>query len=352
MLQLALGAILVLALASHGAAAPGITHIDPPESGFYARQLDYRGIPIKAHESVADEALFVARDRLDAMLRHLDAAVANLRLAGIELHIIGKDQVTSDLPEHRHMKGKPFDGKLTVDERTRGLGGQLVSCGEENLLGLHGDRYAGRDICLHEFAHALFTYGLSDDVRRRVADQRRRSLEKGRWKGAYAGTNDDEFFAELAMWYFGTHGDLGMEGAKPGIGREALRRYDPEAFTLLDDLYAGRIPVQRIEPAELPALPPENEAELRSSDGATTAIHFHNRTPHKIQVFWIDNDGKRRTYATIAPGGRWAQATFAGHVWLVTDTEGKGLAIFVAGPKAGLAVVGEPKPAETRREAQ
>jgi hypothetical protein len=42
-------------------------------------------------------------------------------------------------------------------------------------------------------------------------------------------------------WYFGTHGDLHMKGAKPAVGPEGLKAYDPEAFTLLDNFYTGRM---------------------------------------------------------------------------------------------------------------
>src|SRR5437588_134791 len=83
---------------------------DPPEKGFFAKKLDCLGIPIKASDVVADEALYEARNRLKRMLEHLPNAVKNLVDAGAELHVIGKSQVTSDLPEWRHMKGKPFQG--------------------------------------------------------------------------------------------------------------------------------------------------------------------------------------------------------------------------------------------------
>jgi len=323
------------------AATPTVVRLDPPEHGFYAKQVDYRGIPIKAHADVADEALFVAHDRLARMLGRLDAAVANLRDAGVELHLIGARQVTSDLPENRHLKGKPYDGQLTIDERTRGTGGRLVSCGEENLLGLRGDRYAGRGICLHEFAHALMTYGLSPDVRRRIADQHRRSVARGLWKNAYAATHPQEFLAELTMWYFGTHGDLGMD-PKPGIGPGGLRRYDPEAFALLDDLYGGRIPVARSEPVRLAALPRAREADLRSADGVVTAIRFRNETGRPLQFHWIDAEGNRKLYGVLAPGETRDQETFSTHVWLITDAEGRALALYVAGPKPGTAVIQEP----------
>jgi alpha-glucosidase len=222
---------------------PIITMIDPPESGFFAKRLDYEGILIKAPTNVVDEALFAARDRLSMMLSNLPSVRIKLRAAGAELHIIGRDQVTTDLPEWHQDKGKPlaeYNG-LTRDQRTRGMGGLMTSCGEENLLKLEKDRYRGRDICVHEFAHNILGHGVSHDVREKVREQYRRSLDRGLWVGSYGGSNFDEFFAELSMWYFGTHGDLGMKGAKPPNGHAGLKGYDLEAFKLLDDFYSGRM---------------------------------------------------------------------------------------------------------------
>jgi hypothetical protein len=218
-----------------------ITVIDPPENGFFSKQLDYHGIPIKAHAVVSDAALLGARERLDRMLGKLPGIRAKLAEHRVRLHIIGKDQVTTDLPEWRHDKGKPlaeYNG-LTRDERTRGMGGREVSCGEENLLRLRKDRYRGRDICVHEFAHAIQGYGMTDAERERFERQYKASLEKGRWLGSYAGSNVHEYFAELSMWYFGTRGDLKMSGPKPKDGPEGLRKYDPEAFELFDRFYRG-----------------------------------------------------------------------------------------------------------------
>jgi alpha-glucosidase len=238
--------IAVLSCAAFGAQSEGkIVAIEPPEKDFFAKVLYCRGLPIKAPKEVVDEALYAACDRLSMLLSNQPVVVKNLISAGAELHIIGRDQVTSDLPEHRHLKGKPlaqYKG-LTVDERTRGLGGLLTSCGEENLLKLDQDRYKGRDICVHEFAHNIRQHGIPRKLRARFDEQYHRSLEKGLWKKSYAGSNPDEFFAELTMWYFGTHGDMHMEGAKPGNGPEGLKQYDPEAFALLDDFYSGRIEV-------------------------------------------------------------------------------------------------------------
>jgi alpha-glucosidase len=229
---------------------PKIIALEPPEKNFFSKELRYENIPIKAPTVVEDEALYAAYDRLSRMLSRLPMVASNLFAAGVELHIIGRDQVTTDLPEWRHDKGKPlaeYNG-LTRDRRTRGMGGRLTSCGEENLLKLQKDRYFGRDICVHEFSHGIRNYGIPREVREKFDEQYHRSLGKGLWKRSYAGSDPDEFFAELTMWYFGTHGDLHMADPKPENGPEGLSKYDPEAFALFDDFYSGRIPISRVEP--------------------------------------------------------------------------------------------------------
>jgi len=235
------------------AALPKISLLDPPEKEFFSKLIDFHGIAIKAHAVVTDEALYAAYGRLDVLLTNLmirqPMLLSNLVDAGVELHIIGRDQVTTDLPEWRQDKGKPipeYKG-LTRDQRTRGMGGRLTSCGEENLLKLRTDRYFGRDICVHEFAHSIRNYGMPAAVRDRFDAQFRSSLDKELWRDSYAGSNPDEFFAELTMWYFGTHGDLHMSGPKPENGREGLKQYDPEAFELLDEFYSGRTQIMRAE---------------------------------------------------------------------------------------------------------
>jgi alpha-glucosidase len=233
-------------------ARPAIQSLNPPERSFYSKVLSYDGIPIKAPQVVTNAALYEAFDRLSMLLSNQPTVLSNLVAAGAELHIIGRDQVTSDLPEHRHLKGKPlpeYHG-LTVDERTRGLGGLLTSCGEENLLKLEHDRYRGRDICVHEFAHCIRNHGLPRETRARFDEQYHHSLAKGLWQKSYAGSNPDEFFAELTMWYFGTHGDRHMTGPKPEDGPDGLKKYDPEAFALLDEFYSGRMKVARVSRPE------------------------------------------------------------------------------------------------------
>lgn len=239
------------ALTSAESPRPPITAISPPQQDFFSKQLVYEGLPVKASDVVVDEAFYEAHDRLDAMLGELPGITRRLVAAGVELHIIGRAQVTTDLPEWRHDKGRrlPEYNGLTRDERTRGMGGRLVSCGEENLLRLSEDRYRGRDICVHEFAHAVRNYGMKPSTRALFDAQYKRSLAMGRWQGSYAGSNPDEFFAELSMWYFGAHGDLSMDGEKPSNGPEGLKAYDPQAHALFAAFYGGQFETAESSPA-------------------------------------------------------------------------------------------------------
>lgn len=325
--------LFALLATGHARAEPPraeIVPIDPPQDGFYAKMLAYEGIPVKASKEVADEALWAARGRLELLMKNLPNVRFNMQMAGAELHLIGKDQVTSDLPEHRAMKGKPFEGKMTIDERTRGLGGLMTSCGEENLLHLKGDRYWDRDICLHEFSHNIYSHGAGNAFRTRWQNQRRQSLDKGLWVGSYAGSNDDEFFAELTMWYFGTRGDHGMRGPKPGDGPEGLRAYDPDAFALMDDFYAGRIDVPRIAVTRLEPVARDRWPGARSVQSREeSTVIFVNRTARNCRLCWIDFEGRREPRGTLPAHGRETETTYLTHPWAVENEKGETLALFL-----------------------
>jgi len=324
-------ALLMLASVAHAQTPGEIERLDPPRQGFYGKRLVARGIPILAHESVSDAALEEAARRIDGQLSRAPEIAANLARLGCELHLIGKDQQTTDLPEYREMKGKPFEGEATMDERGRGYGGLYASCAEENLLMYPSDRFTDhRDICRHEFAHTIMEFGLSPDLRERIEAQYRASTEAGKWQTTYAATNAGEFFAELTMWYFGTRGDYGKLDLPPEPGAFWLRAYDPEAYALLDDLFSGRLKPQPVEVVDLKRLPPEAESTTRSQlDQPATTVIFLNQTDRPIERFWLDFEGQRKSYGIIPPHGVASQSTYVTHAWLLTDSDGKVLGIWV-----------------------
>jgi hypothetical protein len=48
-------------------------------------------------------------------------------------------------------------------------------------------------------------YGLDAEQRMEIKEQYARSLSAGLWQNAYAAVNAKEYWAELSMWYFGSH---------------------------------------------------------------------------------------------------------------------------------------------------
>ena len=224
---------------------PVVESPGPAAPEFFKKYVDCGGIAVRSSSAVADAALRQACDKISLMLENIPKVRTALARRGAELHIIGRNEQTSDLPEFRERRGKIYvdnRGRLTtIDARTRGMGGLLSSCGEENILHLPGDRYGdGSDTCIHEFAHAIMDYGIDGEQRRQICDQYAKAISAGLWRSAYADTNAKEYWAELSMWYFGSHGARRRGSETPaGNGPRALQRYDPQGFSLLQTIYGG-----------------------------------------------------------------------------------------------------------------
>lgn len=204
---------------------------------FYQKHIDYKGYPILASAKVSDAALIEARYLISQMLADRDDILQALLKSKCRFTIMAPTEMTTDVPEQRHMKNDP---KINWDTRARGLGGRITSCGEENLLNLKGDRYRNENILIHEFAHCIHNFGLRTvdpkfDPRLRAIYKR--SLDKGLWKDTYAASNAGEFWAEGVQSYFdcnnppnkGVHNDINT--------REKLKKYDPELFELIDEVF-------------------------------------------------------------------------------------------------------------------
>lgn len=204
---------------------------------FYQKYIDYKGYPILASAKVSDAALIEARYLISQMLADRDDLLQALLKSKCRFTIMAPTEMTTDVPEQRHMKNDP---KINWDTRARGLGGRITSCGEENLLNLKGDRYRNENILIHEFAHCIHNFGLRTvdpkfDPRLRAIYKR--SLDKGLWKDTYAASNAGEFWAEGVQSYFdcnnppnkGVHNDINT--------REKLKKYDPELFELIDEVF-------------------------------------------------------------------------------------------------------------------
>src|SRR5262249_23865271 len=152
----------------------------------------------------------------------------------VRLAVMSPKEQTTEIPEHSDLKPKEY-----WDKRARGLGATharpAVSCGEENLLNLPGDRYSRENILVHEFAHVIHEMGLiaidaKFDARLREAYDR--AMKKGLWKKTYAATNHKEYWAEGVQSYFDTN-DANNAQHNDVDTREKLEKYDPELFRLI-----------------------------------------------------------------------------------------------------------------------
>jgi len=302
-----------------------VREMNPPFLGFYTKYLDCDNIIIRSASVVDDKAFYIASAKIKMMLEHMPMAHKNLVKNGAELHIIGKDQVTSDLPELADQKGVSYvdNGVLTdIDRRTRGVGGLCASCGEENLLQLPNDRYfGGSDICVHEFAHTIMNYGFDVALRQKIQNQYERSIASGLWKGAYSATDDGEYWAELSMWYFGKHGEF-LHGTRiPEPGADGLKNYDIGGYKLLDSIYSGLLQPTLTGRATVAV----QKGAVSGASLEKTEFAFTNERSTAVKVYWIDWSGNAKLYATVPPKGHIVQPTFVSHVWMFENDKGEAI---------------------------
>jgi len=208
-------------------------------SVFYTRYIAAGGLPIVSTGKVADGGLLEARTIVLAMLQGREDLLAKIARNKVRLAVMAPDEQTTDVPEHSDLKPKEY-----WDRRARGLGATrhrpAVSVGEENLLGLPGDRYPGESILIHEFAHTIHLMGLRDlekdfDNRLNAAHTEAKRLEL--WKGTYADSNDEEYWAEGVQSYFNANSPKDGKQHNGIDTRNKLRAFDPVLFSLIDGVF-------------------------------------------------------------------------------------------------------------------
>ncbi len=86
-------------------------------------------------------------------------------------------------------------------------------------------------------------------------------------------------------------------------------------------------------------LHPDDAPRASTRTGAETELRFVNRTADQVELFWLDPAGQRQSYGTLAAGGEKSQHSFAGHVWLAADAQGRAIAAFVAPERPGDAII-------------
>lgn len=207
-------------------------------SPFYKKHLDLNGFPIVSSGKVSDEGLREAAYLIGKMLEKRPDVLKALAKNKVRFAVMAPTEMTTDIPEHSDLEPKAY-----WDRRARGLGATrrrpAVSCGEENLLNLPGDRYATENILVHEFGHAIHEMGLNSIDKKfdkRLRKIFARAMDKGLWKDTYAATNYKEYWAEGVQSYFDTNRANDRQHNHVDT-REKLAKYDPDLFRLLDEAF-------------------------------------------------------------------------------------------------------------------
>jgi hypothetical protein len=105
----------------------------------------------------------------------------------------------------------------------------------------------------------------------------------------------------------------------------------------------GRATPERIDDHILPQrLAPraDEEVSFRSLPcSASARIFFINTIKDPVKICWLDSLGQRKLYFVLGPGESHLQDTFLHHSWLVTDSDDRGIALFISESGMGRAII-------------
>ncbi len=224
--------------------------IKPPSAdlkldSFYKKCILVRDLPVVSSEKVSDEGLRAAVDIVEKMLQKRPEVAKPMKELKLRIAVMAPTEQTLDIPEHSDLQ-KAFP-ETDWNKRARGLGATrqrpAVSCGEENLLGLAGDRYKGESILIHEFGHTVLNFGMEQvdkAFRPRLQKAFDAAKESGVWKNTYAISNLDEYWAEGVQSWFDCNqkGPVGGNGVHNEIwNRAELKAKDKLLHDLLAEVF-------------------------------------------------------------------------------------------------------------------
>jgi hypothetical protein len=153
---------------------------------------------------------------------------------GVRYVIIAAEEQVTDIPDYAGMKPKAF-----WNERSRGFGGRITSCGEENLLSFPMDRYEDESIFIHELAHAIDGRGLrkiEPDFKKRLKALYDSAMAKDLYKHDYASTNTGEYWAESVQAFFDADREKNWNHNHVNTRRE-LYEYDPNMAEFVREMF-------------------------------------------------------------------------------------------------------------------
>src|SRR5581483_1338327 len=84
-----------------------------------------------------------------------------------------------------------------------------------------------------------------------------------------------------------------------------------------------------------------NHPHPSRSSATETDVTFINHLTKEVDIFWLDDDGARQPYGSLAPNTEREQHTYSGHAWLVANKDKNVIGVFDAEDKPGIALISE-----------
>jgi alpha-glucosidase len=239
--------------------------IAPPASfkvhPYYTKFTYAREFTVLGSKQVSDRALLGANDTIRKMFAYRHDVLKAMIADGTRLVVLGRKEKLSDLPEFKEAKSEAgFEVRYLDYDRRR----KLMVVGEENVLGLPREPFAGKGMVVSLFARALYQVtalrpAIADFERRRDLQQyelrvKRLDVEFDRklqkvydkamsrklWRGTAAARDRVEYWVAGVECYFDAAGDgpAANLADRSITTREQLKGYDAELYTLVDETMA------------------------------------------------------------------------------------------------------------------
>jgi len=212
-------------------ARPGTPPATLGLDAFYGKYLDGFGTPVVSSSQVDDRALAIAC-RITGEMVSLRADVRSALAANhLRVAVIGTGEVTTDIPEYADIYSTSPDtdwNKLRGVGATRGR--PVLSAGEENLLCLPGDTYAGQSILVEMLAYGLRDLAIVEldaQFQTHLQAAYDAAMNDGLWAGTWATANPNDY------WGIGAQTWFGALVRAPIKTRAELITYDPPLAALL-----------------------------------------------------------------------------------------------------------------------
>ena len=206
----------------------------PPNSldldSYYEKYLDAGGIPIASSSLAPDDALFRVRDIINEMFSDRAALHNKMAKLGVRVAIMARGSAVTNLPEFRE-SSRYWDTRVEKGGLYSRGSMRLVVIGEENLLCQPDDTRKGRDVFVHEFAHAVDHTEPFRGFRARLESAYEDAMDAGLWPATYASTNPSEYWAQAVGIWFGLGVELHLNT------RAELLEYDPAVASLIQRVF-------------------------------------------------------------------------------------------------------------------